>query len=225
MGKVAGEGRTVLFVSHNMAAVQHLCDRVLLLNRGSLECQGSPENTVLKYLQKPRNELDSYNPVVGSNGIGGFRPSWAKPWIVSARLLGPDKQPRDTFPLSSDIVIEMSFQSPDNTFLASPVMGVVISHSIFGEVGGINTRMTGFWNHGKFDCGTMYCHIKRPPLLQGLYYIDLWLGDGPSDIDSLQQCLAFHIVPSDVYGSGQLPFAKLGVIFLEATWDFKCGIS
>ena len=44
MSDVAGEGRTVLFVSHNMAAVQSLCQRVIWLNEGSVVESGDTDD-------------------------------------------------------------------------------------------------------------------------------------------------------------------------------------
>jgi len=51
MGDVAKEGRTVLFVSHNMAAVQRLCERVVLLNEGKIVVDGVAERVIAAYLQ------------------------------------------------------------------------------------------------------------------------------------------------------------------------------
>ncbi len=50
MGDVAKEGRTVLFVSHNMGSIQDLCDRALLLNEGIVVLDGPARATVRKYL-------------------------------------------------------------------------------------------------------------------------------------------------------------------------------
>jgi len=50
MGEVAREGRTVLFVSHNMIAVQNLCSRVIWLERGRLMRDGTPAEVVSRYL-------------------------------------------------------------------------------------------------------------------------------------------------------------------------------
>src|SRR5436309_1044633 len=52
MGDVASqEGRTILFVSHNMAAVQHLCSRAILLHRGQLCRVDATEKVVGEYLK------------------------------------------------------------------------------------------------------------------------------------------------------------------------------
>src|SRR4051794_3533447 len=51
MEQVAGEGRTVLFVSHNMTTIQTLCDRAYLLDGGRIVETGPSRNVVRKYLQ------------------------------------------------------------------------------------------------------------------------------------------------------------------------------
>ena len=50
MGEVAKDGRTVVLVSHNMAAIQNLCERVLLLQDGKLLRDGAPDDIIAKYL-------------------------------------------------------------------------------------------------------------------------------------------------------------------------------
>jgi lipopolysaccharide transport system ATP-binding protein len=50
MGEVAQQGRTVLFVSHNMIAVQNLCNRVIWLQQGRLAHDGSPSEVIARYL-------------------------------------------------------------------------------------------------------------------------------------------------------------------------------
>ena len=51
MGNVAKEGRTILFVSHNMTALQALCTRAIWLAGGELQCDGPASTVVTRYLQ------------------------------------------------------------------------------------------------------------------------------------------------------------------------------
>ncbi|MCM3906400.1 MAG: ABC transporter ATP-binding protein [Pyrinomonadaceae bacterium] len=51
MGEVAQTGRTVLFVSHNMVAVQNLCSRVIWLNQGKISADGEPREIISMYLR------------------------------------------------------------------------------------------------------------------------------------------------------------------------------
>lgn len=50
MNEVASSGRTILFVSHNMAAVRQLCSRAILLNEGKLIDDGTPDEVIRRYL-------------------------------------------------------------------------------------------------------------------------------------------------------------------------------
>ena len=52
MGDMAGGGRTVVFVSHNLVAVSDLCQRVLWLDGGRLAGEGAPDAVVASYLQE-----------------------------------------------------------------------------------------------------------------------------------------------------------------------------
>jgi lipopolysaccharide transport system ATP-binding protein len=51
MGEVAKEGRTVLFVSHNMTAISNLCGRVLVIQNGKISFDGEKEDGISKYLR------------------------------------------------------------------------------------------------------------------------------------------------------------------------------
>ena len=57
MGDVAHEGRTVLFVSHNMAAVQQLCGRAMLLSEGRIAETGEARACIARYVAPPESEV------------------------------------------------------------------------------------------------------------------------------------------------------------------------
>jgi lipopolysaccharide transport system ATP-binding protein len=59
MGEVAGEGRTVLFVSHNMAVMQALCKRGILLEHGRVQLDGMIEDAVAHYLRNLEQQTTS----------------------------------------------------------------------------------------------------------------------------------------------------------------------
>ena len=67
MSEVAGRGRTVLFVSHNMQAVRSLCTRAIILRDGKLDLDSSAETAVLSYLRSNVLETTHW---VSPNGLG-----------------------------------------------------------------------------------------------------------------------------------------------------------
>ena len=217
MSAVAQSGRTVLFVSHNMAAVQNLCTTAMVLMSGRVIYHGESRDAIAFYLNKSNrdSQIKEQRELIERNRV-----SWAAPYIVSARTIATDGTPCGTFDLGSDLGIEMTIQCPAGNTIRQPVMGVVINHALFGPVATVNMRMTGSDSHiGKFQKLTMRGHIRRMPFVQGNYSIDLWLGDGPRDIDCVNGCLNFDIAGTDIYGTGKLPNTKFGVAFLNADWD------
>ena len=207
-------GRTVLFVSHQMAAIANLCSACLVLKQGGVDFQGPTDSAMRRYLEtRPAQEQQS--------DLAAHRAAWAKPYITTARMLNLDGSEQQSFPLGSGLVIELTYGSPSgHSALKRPVMGVVIKHSILGTAAAVNMRMTGAVVDRTDEAGTIRCRLTSLPLLQGNYSVDLWLGEGPEDMDMLADCLSFTIEEADIYGTGQTPFAGMGVIFLEPTWHF-----
>jgi len=215
MQDVATNGRTVIFVSHQMAAISNLCSSCMLLQKGELSFYGRTESAINHYLA---SSTKARQEAIGS--LQAFRPSWARPLIMSVRVLDSSGQEKTSFALGSDITFEMTFATHDATTLTNPVMGVVINHLVFGTVGGVNTRMTGFCSDSKpYASATMRCTLKRTPFLQGEYTVDVWLGDGSVDVDTVTGYLSFRIEDTDVYKTGRTPFAHMGVVFLEPAWQ------
>jgi lipopolysaccharide transport system ATP-binding protein len=215
MKNVASEGRTILFVSHQMSAVNHLCSSGLVLNKGQVAFFGKTESAIKHYLdlsvQTQQNESDN---------LQSFRPTWANALITSIRILDASDREQNSFPLGADITFEMTFTASEENRLKSPVMGVVINHAILGTICGVNTRMTGFYlNRGAYASATLRCTLKNTPFLQGNYTVDIWLGDGSIDIDMLERCLNFQVQEVDIYQTGYPPFANMGAIFLKPEWQ------
>src|SRR5580692_8518224 len=70
MSEVTNEGRTILFVSHNAAAMQSLCSRAILLKDGLLVQDGSAATAVRRYLDLARKDVDSDIPAAARPGTG-----------------------------------------------------------------------------------------------------------------------------------------------------------
>ena len=72
MGEVGRTGRTILFVSHNMAAIQQLCSRAILLEKGKIVADGPAQEVVHSYLSQGGSANEAFVQVKGKP-----RPGWA----------------------------------------------------------------------------------------------------------------------------------------------------
>lgn len=213
MGDVASqEGRTVLFVSHNMAAVSNLCPKSILLAKGKLIALNNSDLLIAEYQKNCQVNQKVSN-------LSEFRPSWAKPIINNVKVKDETGRETSVFQMGEKIVIEMEYASYQ--IVQNPVMGIVISHKLKGVVGGVNTRMTGHSFRSTKRKGKFQCQFLAP-LLPGNYSIDVWLGDGQEDVDTLSGVISFVIEPSDIYKSGKTPFSHMGVIYLVPEWGLEC---
>ena len=101
IGEVARGGRTVLFVSHNMAAVRSLTTRGILLDQGSLKFSGTSEQVIAHYAQMTSRAADTKNRNWGKGQHTGIR---------DVRLLDKDNQPTTQYisgePLRVDVIVE-----------------------------------------------------------------------------------------------------------------------
>lgn len=214
MGEVARGGRTVLFVSHQMATITNLCGRVVLLQAGKVEALGKPSEIIHQYLvSKSLSQRAKFD-----------RPGWAEPLISYLAVRDINGKSREDFELGSDIVVEMEVKIPKGRRIAVPTMGVVLSNSMFGVVGGVNTQMTHYEPPAlEMGRAVMRCRLIRPKLLQGLYIVDVWFGDGSENLDLVRGGLEFRIHDADIYGTGKPPMSQLGVMYFSPQWSIERG--
>jgi lipopolysaccharide transport system ATP-binding protein len=105
MKDVAGSGRTVLFVSHNMGAVQHLCERVILLNQGTVLQDGPALATISQYLAMglARSGERVWERLEEAPGFEGVVK------LHAIRALGPEGAVRSVFDVTEPITIEVEY--------------------------------------------------------------------------------------------------------------------
>jgi lipopolysaccharide transport system ATP-binding protein len=103
MGKVASEGRTVIFVSHNIQAVSQLCDQALLLNHGQMMASGAVKGVLDQYQEL--NRIDGAN-----DGLFHFDHDQERPAHIHKIVIGPREQPKLNFDIMEAIDIELDFQ-------------------------------------------------------------------------------------------------------------------
>ncbi len=209
-----GGGRTVIFVSHNLAAVRHLCTTGAVLSGGKLLFVGEREEAIARYMAaSPSRSGDA-------DDLSRFRPSWARPIITGARMCDADGAETALLSAGSPMSIEMSFKAPPDGRWRHPHMGVTFHHEVYGTVAGVNTRMAGYTPDASLrDGGVMRLMLDRPPFMPGSYVADVWFADAESDLDTLTAYLRFRVEEADVYNSGKPPIASLGVVFLDHRWE------
>jgi len=110
MRDVTKEGRTILFVSHNMAAIRSLCDRALLIEQGALVMDSATEPVVAKYLDQNL----TMRAVVSAEELQGTEKRDQRSdqvvRCVELKMLGPDGLPRTVFQSDEEITLCITYE-------------------------------------------------------------------------------------------------------------------
>jgi lipopolysaccharide transport system ATP-binding protein len=203
------EGRTVFFVSHNLAAVQQLCTRAILLEGGSITLDGSTPVVVKKYLSglaSGSSAAFADNP--NRSGAGDIR-------LTDGRLLNKDQQPRSQFLGGEDLIIECEYD------VQRPHQAIHVNMEISDQTGSVITEVSTVYTGTAFaemrKPGKFRCHIADLPLVPGQYRISVHVFADHKTQDLVPNAFMFDVVGSHFYPSSRTP--DTGVCMVSHQWS------
>lgn len=209
MGEVAREGRTVLFVSHNMASIVSLCDGVVLLESGSVRCQGNPRDIVGRYL----NTVTSLESIpLGKRADRGGDGS-ARITSVKIEGLDSDRIIRST----SQLKITIGYEGTQR--LRRPRF--VVSVYDYTETGifSLDSDSAGGLPDVLPAEGTVKCTTGPINLTAGKCYVNLGLLRGGIQADYVNRATNFNVVSDDFYGTGKMPPRNWVLCLIKNQWS------
>jgi lipopolysaccharide transport system ATP-binding protein len=213
LGDVARGGRTVIFVSHNMASIESLCSSCVLMADGQNRQKGKPQEIISTYMSSMVPHEQGYASLIDHSG----RRPGSIPSMISVTLSSDGVEPISAIAMGAPLSVKVSFNA-ERAF--TPVLGVVVKNSRGNPVVGLNNKfISGYRFEQRLRAGTVSCQIDRMPLVPGNYFIDLWLGDRHHDFDVVFDGIAFEVTASDVFRTGQVPPIGCGDIFMEAEFS------
>jgi lipopolysaccharide transport system ATP-binding protein len=165
MGDISkSEGRTVLFVSHNMAAVQNLCTKGLLISNGQLIYQGNVTQTIDRYINDAA-VIRNPDSLININGDETFR--------IVPEILNVAGEQRASFSSFDDVVVKLHVTSEQTIDFKNYVIELKIV-DIFGNImATVSTYLSGF-SIDKTTCKfTLMAKINALNLIKGTYQINL----------------------------------------------------
>jgi lipopolysaccharide transport system ATP-binding protein len=211
MQDVAGEGRTVLFVSHNMGAVANLCTSALWLAEGKVVMRGPVQETIAAYMQTVSGPIQNDTARWRHHGSGDAR-------IVDARLLNTNGQPRTTFGMGETLVVELDVEFSRS--FPSLLMSVQVKRAETGlMVLDLLNQDSGVAFEG-LAVGKHRFSIEIPqcPLYPGSYLISFHVVNSRQSLDHVQDVLSFSMVHSGWSKRTTRFIPHLGVFHAPSVW-------
>ncbi len=216
MRDVGRSGRTVLFVSHNIAALESLCGQCILIDQGQVKARGETRSILARYHEDDDDRTSGRRDLSEHRG----RPKGFEPIMSQVTLSDGYRSPISCIRMGSSLSIHVDFDVKGCP--TQPVLGVVIKTDLGSPLFGVNNRFIPGFEFGKVQAPAMIsCHLRDLPLMPGTYLVDLFFGNESRNLDVVHEAVAFEVVPADLFGSGKLPPPAAGPIIWPATWDLQ----
>ena len=212
IGEVATSGRTVLFVSHNMAAVQSFCTRVLVIDEGRIVFDGSPSEGVERY----------YHSFSANDASGQYRrekpiDQSAKAWVRSARLVSGSASSSGA-EVRSDSRLSFEVEVTTRTPLPGLQIGIGLENARGIRVTTLHTKCDPDFNvAGTEGTYRFRCDLGPLNLSSGLHHARIQVETGQELVELLESAFTFRVISSDFFKNGGKGVA--GTVLVPQHWS------
>ncbi len=214
------DGRTVLFVSHNIAAVSALCTRALLLNKGKIEAQGAVDDVLKKYLQQKKIDTNGWVVFTGSEPERFGEKQSAK-WI-SLQLINGDGDITEQFVMGEKMIIQLELDvlKPSDDFEIGVAIGNL--HEVYLHY--FVSPWEGFTSLPDKGRTTLEVEVPQVQLFPGDYIITIWICvRGAYYDDAIHNACNFRVEEGklnehDTYFER---FSKSTQVYVPTHWSIK----
>ena len=196
-----GEGRTVLFVSHNMASIRQLCKSGILLNNGTIETSGNINDVVTHYLsgQKTLNDFER-------KGNGAIR-------VLESRISSNEVT------LGGDLDIELKLQCIRDCEKVD--ISFDVKDEDYNQVAHISNYDSQFTLLNT-KAGNIYdikCIISNVNMAPGAYVANIWVGSPYEMYDWIRECISFYVSQNSTFIQRETPYDASSKVVLPSKWS------
>jgi len=207
------EGRTVLFVSHNMAAVEKLCQRGIFLCLGQVAFRGDQNTAITQYLTSVTSETPSLKARLDRKGNGEVRVTGIEIRDAEGNLLEV---------AASGQTIDFYFyfeaiQADISRVIASLLIKTPLEVSVFLQ----HNRLTQNDFGALPKQGAFICRIHQLPLPAANYQVTYSLLRDGVYLDAIDNAIELSVVDGDFYGSGEVPPSTAGICLVNGEWRME----
>jgi lipopolysaccharide transport system ATP-binding protein len=210
MGEVAREGRTVLFVSHNMAAIRHLCDTAILLDHGGVAAQGAVTAVVQQYLSVA--SAASRIPL----GVRSDRQGNGDIRFQAVALRNKANESVASLTTGDTAKLVVYFENRVAMDLRNLQLSVGIDNSAGQRIAVLSSELAGEpFTTVSSDTTCIEIQIEKLPLAPGRYGYTLFSSHNGVIADWIQDAGSFNVEAGDFFGTGRLPSSAQGDFLVD----------
>ncbi len=201
-----GQGRTVLFVSHNMASIQNLCTRVLLMNNGGVEKNGITDDVISYYLEQYRNINVSQNLENRIDRQGNAKLKFLKFWFENNK-----GNKTNALQSGADCKMLLEIANTSNEDLKKIRVSIGIDDNQSRRITLLDNTITNKnISFNPNETKTIVIEIPKLPLQGGQYFFTLFASENENIADWLINAGSFEVEYGDFFNTGKIVQTKQG---------------
>jgi lipopolysaccharide transport system ATP-binding protein len=211
MKDVSGNGRTVLFVSHNMTAVQNLCSKSILLKNGSINKYGKTDNVIKEYLLEETKEvLPKIIDRTDRKGTGKLK-------FIDYQILSLD----NIIKTGETVIFRLFFKIQENCVLNNVEFAFSINTLIGNSVLVFSTDETRNNIKEIVRDGYIDCVINEFLLTGGIYSVNIFAQESGLILDHIVNAFRFNVDDSNYYIDGASKHPNHPLYLIKHRWEYK----
>jgi lipopolysaccharide transport system ATP-binding protein len=212
MEDVSKGGRTILFVSHNMSAVESLCSKSILLKNGQVTFNGYSTDAIQQYMNLMEGSVPGHMGTLFFNADNPANP------VRKVEILCDGKISNTAY-MGCRLEIKVHFHASFK--LEAPVLGVILKDSQNIPMMGVNNKhyVDNIAKQSVSE-GSITMIVPYLTLFEGIYHIDIHFGNAFQDIEVLRDCFQLTVESMKFTASGEMPDKKINRLFIkDISWN------
>jgi lipopolysaccharide transport system ATP-binding protein len=207
------EGRTVLFVSHQLNTLQALCNKGLVLNKGEISLNINSSVQAIKHYMLLANHTarTAIYDRLDREGEGKIK-------VTDIKFTNNTKQFIEELITGQQLNIHLSYKCLPS-FIGQYIC---VAIAIYGEDGVlytiVNSENTGVTYDNVKGSGELICSIHKLPLMEGNYFVNVSITEKGILQDWVQEATSIQVIAGDFYGTGKINPPSHKSILIENTW-------
>jgi lipopolysaccharide transport system ATP-binding protein len=222
MGEAARSGRTVLFVSHQLAMVENLCSRAVLLDMGRTKFIGSAREAISVYVSGSGRAGSTFGATGERRGTGTIR-------LEMVALSSSEGTSVDVLVCGGHFSFELRFRNAGRKTLRSVQIDIGVDNALSQRVTTWSTSYAGGGiSFTPDDDFSVNLSLPKLALIPGSYTYNVFVTVNGEVADWLIPAGSFNVEPGDFYSTGHIPAQRDGVYLSEHSfhlieWDGAVG--
>jgi len=204
MNEVAQSGRTVVFVSHNLNAVENLCDRGLYINSGEIKEIGNINNVINRYLNIINTNIIQQKTIQNNEYIE----------YIDLSIMNSNQ---NIVQSGKQVVFKIKYEFKKT--IVDAIFRLEIKNNSHQTMFVCNNILTGNLFINLKGSGKIFCSIPKLNLNNGNYYIDLYIEDKNKIIFQYNNFLQFQVAPGNFYKTNRMP-GNDRLFLIDHNWSF-----